>query len=174
MALSDWDISGDGGQAIVDDGGSMRCQLTGSKLMLWNGQDSLVNTQITAEIKNVAAGGQLSGLVLRCDDTSDNCYFDRITVVSSKKYHYVYRIVSGVATLIAQSASTESYSVYTKTRFSINGSQVSVEEWLAGDWSVLISVTDSVLETPGYAGLKSQNTAGYSTLFDNIIIAEVG
>jgi hypothetical protein len=171
----DWLITGSGGQAVVDEGGSKRCQLTASKLMLWTTRNNLINADIVGLIKLVQVSGNIySGFVLRCDNTCNNAYYCRITCTSSYKVYQLYRIVNGVYTLLATVNSADSPSVYTKVRFRVDGNQISIEEYNAGtgNYNLIQLVTDTYITVGGYAGLKSDSVSGYSMLYDDIIISE--
>jgi hypothetical protein len=171
MGLSSWNISQSGGQAIIDEGGSKRCRLSGSKLMLWNGRDNLINSEIIASILMDSSTNSRGGLVLRSDSTLNNCY--RLRIFGPRTY-YIQKVVNGTVTTLATAYSTQPYNAYVKTRFRIDGYQLSVEEFISGVWtlvSVIVDNEQSVIS--GYAGLygESVNTSYFLT-YDNIEILE--
>lgn len=172
MAKTDWNITGPGGQAIIDQGGSMRCRLSHQKLMLWNGRDNLANSEVVAELRPgdsyTFSGG---GLVLRSSLTAYDCY--RLRVVGPRTC-YIQKVVDGLVTTLATVASSQPYNIYVKTRFRVDGFQLSVEEWYDGAWHLLMTVLDtSQALAMGYAGLLGDSVnPSYFFLFDNVEIAE--
>lgn len=171
MALVDWNITGSGGQAVIDYAGSMRCQLSGQKLMLWNGRDNLANSEIVALIRMGVDTNTRGGLVLRSNLSANSCYRLRIY---GKRVYYLQKIVDGVVTTLAAIGSAQPYNIFVKTRFRVDGYQLSVEEWVDGAWQ-LVSVVEDTGQSlaTGYAGLygESANT-GYSWMSDDVEIAE--
>lgn len=168
---SDWTITGTGGQAIISEGGSMRCQLTSSKMMLWTARNNLINAQIIGLIKLYTANASVGKFLLRCDNSYNNAYFLSINGSGNKIYN-IYRLVNGVSTLLATASSSESITVYTKVRFSVSGNQISVEEYIAGNWNLIQVVTDTFLTAGGYAGIAGGSTTGYYASFDDVQILE--
>jgi len=169
---SDWTITGTGGQAVIDEGGSKRCQLTAQKTMLWNGRNNLLNAEIIGQIKVGSNANYAGGFLLRCDSSCNNAYNLRVSANGSVKIYYIYRILNGVWTSLAISNSSEQYGVYTKVRFRVDGNQISVEEWITGVWNLIQLVTDNYVTVAGYAGLRGDSSAGYSVQFDNIEVNE--
>lgn len=170
MAKINWDITGTGGQAVIDEGGSKRCQLVGQKQMLWNGRNNLANSEIISDVKLGSSG--IGGLTIRSDASGLNCYRVRIAYGTTRVY-YVEKVVAGVATSLAAIASTQSYNIYVKTRFRIDGWQLSLEEWTGSAWLVVITVEETSHQfSSGYAGLLGQSSSIYVALFDNVSISE--
>lgn len=171
MGLSDWNITLPGGQAIVDEGGSKRCRLSGSKLMLWNGRNNLINSEIVASILMGDNGNYRGGLVLRSDINGNNCY--RLRVYGARTY-YIQKVVAGVVTTLSTAYSTQPYNTYVKTRFRVDGYQLSVEDCIGGVWtlvSVIVDNEQSIIS--GYSGLYGENAnTSYFVTFDNIEISE--
>uniref|UniRef100_A0A6M3KIN5 Uncharacterized protein n=1 Tax=viral metagenome TaxID=1070528 RepID=A0A6M3KIN5_9ZZZZ len=168
---TDWTITGVGGQAVVAEGGSMRCQLTGYKMMLWSARNNLVNAEVIGSVKLYASANAVAGFVLRCDVTGDNAYLLRIVGYSPKRY-MLYRIVAGVYTLLGQADSVEPQGVYTTIRFRVDGDQVSVEEKILGTWNLIKVCTDGYITAGGYAGLKNESVSGYYAWYDDVTIQE--
>lgn len=171
MTKTDWYITQSGGQAVVDEGGSKRCRLSGSKLMLWNGRSNLANSEVVASILMASTTNTRGGLVLRSDLTNNNCY--RLRIFGPRSY-YIQKVVNGVVTTLATAYSTRPYNVYTQTRFRVDGYQLSVEEFVSGAWSLVSVIQDSDQSLAiGYAGLygESVNTDYYVT-FDDVAISE--
>jgi len=171
MAKLDWNISGAGGQAVVDEGGSKRCRLSGYKLMLWNARNNLVNSEVVAYVLMAVDTNTRGGLVLRSDATANSCY--RLRVFGPRTY-YIQKVVNGTVTTLSTTVSSQPYNIYVKTRFRIDGYQLSIEEYTGGAWvqvAVIIDTEQSLAS--GYAGLygESVNT-GYFVTFDNIEISE--
>jgi len=169
---SQWLIQGTGGQSIIDDGGSKRCQLTNSKWMLWNERNNLLNVEIIGLIKVGSNTNYNGGFLLRCDSSCNNAYNLRVSCNGSVKTYALYRVVAGVWTLLSNAISSESYGVYTKVRFRADGNQISVEEYISGAWNLIQLVTDGFVITAGYSGINSNCVTGYSVQFDNIEINE--
>jgi len=168
---TDWNITGTGGQAVVDEGGSKRCRLSGAKLMLWNGRNDLANSEIIASILMGGDTNTRGGMVLRSDLTAANCY--RLRIYGPRTY-YVERIANGAATVLATVVSTQPYSSYVKTRFRVDGYQLSVEEWISGAWNLVSVIADTDMSwDDGYAGLIGFSaTTSYYITFDNVTISE--
>jgi hypothetical protein len=177
MAKINWDITGIGGQAVIDESGSKRCQLTGTKLMLWNGKSTLANCEVISDIKLYGvAGYNQGGIILRSNASGNNCYmFIRSYATGGiGKNCYIYKIVNSVVTQIAFATTTFEYYTWVKTRVRIDGWQISVDEWINGAWIQLMLVEETTHQfANGYAGLigTSTNVVG-SILFDNIGISE--
>jgi len=169
---SQWLIQGAGGQAVIDEGGSKRCQLTATKWMLWNERNNLLNAEIIGLIKVGSNGNYNGGFLLRCDSSCNNAYNLRISANGSVKIYTLYRIVNGVWTLLTTSNSSELYGVYTKVRFRVDGNQISIEEYITGTWNLIQLVTDNYVTIAGYAGLRGDSASGYTVTFDNIEINE--
>ena len=173
MAKTDWDISGTGGQSVIDMDGSMRCQLTQQKLMLWNGNTGLTDSEVICELR-AGYNNHLynkGGMVLRCDPTAQNCY--KLQVQGPRTY-YIYKIVSGVVTTLGNIISSQAWNLWIKTRFRVDGHQLSVEEYTGGQWNLILTIDDSSqAHASGAAGLfgNSYNSV-YYWLFDNVEIGE--
>lgn len=173
MAKIDWTITGIGGQSIADDGTSSRCQLTGKKLMLWNGRDDLTDSEIVSDIKLQGNPSFcFGGLILRSDATGDNCY----RFIRSYFPCRIEKVVNGVTTILGSVTSTFAYSAWVKTRFRIDGWQLSVEEYIDSleKYQILMVAEDtSNTHTQGNAGLVGTSTnTNFSVYFDNISIGE--
>jgi len=172
MAKIDWNITGIGGQAVVEDVGSMRCRLSGQKLMLWNGNNALTDSEVVAEYKLSSNSTNTSGgLLLRSTSTGLNCYRLRTT---SDRTHYIDKLVGGVVTVLGSVVSSQPWNQYIKTRFRIDGFQISIEEYFGGVWNLVSSAEDNEhTHASGYAGIfgSSVNTS-YSMLFDNVEISQ--
>jgi len=174
---SDWILSGSGGQSVIDIGGSKRLQLSGSKQMLWNGRDNLANSEVIALIKpytNENGGRQRGGMLLRCDSSILNYYQVICYAYTNYRTYYIYRVINGVATLLSQVTSYQAYNIYQKTRFRIDGWQLSIDEYSSGQWNLITTIEDTDHSiTSGYAGLIGANYNGsYSFLFDDVQIGE--
>jgi len=177
MAKSNWDISGTGGQSIIDVEGSKRCQITGIKLMLWNGRNDLINSEVIVSIRpyvNNNSGYQRGGAVLRSDTSGFNYYLLTSYAYTAFRSYLIYRVVDGVSTLLSTVNSYHSYTDFVKTRFRIDGYQLSIEEYVDGIWNLKSTVEDTVHTlVSGYSGLKGHShTVSYSCLFDNVEISE--
>lgn len=170
---SNWNISGTGGCAVIDDGGSKRCQLSGIKLLLWNARSNLQDVEVKADFRVWLdnSTNNRGGMVLRSDALGNNCY--RLLVYGPRTY-YIQKVVNGIATTLAQVASTQAYNIYVKTRFRIDGYQLSVEEYTGGQWNLVLMAQDSEQTfQSGYAGIHGQNVnSSYSVVFDNVEISE--
>jgi hypothetical protein len=171
MARTDWNITQSGGQAIVDEGGSKRCRLSGTKLMLWNGRSDLSNCEIVASILMAGDTNTRGGLVLRCDPSENNCY--RLRIYGPRSY-YLQKIVTGVVTTLATAYSTQAYNTYVKTRFRVDGYQISLQEYLGGQWSLISVIADTEQSlVQGYAGLYGESAStNYFVTFDDITISD--
>lgn len=177
MAKINWDISGTGGQAVIIESSSKRCELSGNKLCLYNGASSLANCQLIADIKLYGtAGYNGGGIILRSDGTRNNGY------AFVRRYYggdhgsgtacNIYKIVNGVWTQIAIAYTTFSWVTWIRTRVRIDGWQISVDEWIEGAWSQLMLVDEtSHQHASGFIGLigTSTNVVG-SILYDNVDI----
>jgi len=177
MGKSNWNISGNGGQAVIDVGGSKRCQLSGTKYMLWNARNNLTDCEVVATIKpwtNENGGRQVGAMILRSDDSIYNYYKLMIYAYTNYRKYAIYRIVNGVATLLSQVISYQGYNIYVKTRFRVDGFQLSVEEYISGTWNLITTVEDtdhSIIS--GYVGIGGNNySTSYSFLFDDVEISE--
>lgn len=172
MSKSDWDITGTGGMSIIDEGGSKRCRLSASKLMLWNGCSTCTNYEVVADINIFNSTNFRGGLVLRCNAAGSTMYRLRIYGASTYRIYYIDKLVNGVNTVLGQVNSSHPYNTYVKTRFRIDGFQLSVEEWVNGAWELITMVEDtSQAIGSGYCGLHgcSANSSYYIS-FDNIEI----
>jgi hypothetical protein len=170
MSKINWDITGTGGQSVIDEGGSKRCQLTAMKQMLWNGRNNLTNSEIISDVKLSSSGN--GGLSLRSDASGNNCYRVRINYGAPRVY-YVDKVVAGVATVLATVVSSQSWNIYVKTRFRVDGWQLSVEEWIGSTWVLLTTIEETSHQiASGYAGLLGLSAVGYYILFDNVAISE--
>ena len=176
MAKSNWIISGSGGQAVIDVDGSKRCQLSGTKQMLWNGRDDLINSEVIVTLKpDISQNGyQKGGVLLRCDSSILNYY--RISAVCYPNYrtYYIYRVINGVSTVLTTVISYQAYNIYVKTRIRIDDWQISIEEYIGGSWNLITTVEDTDHSlTSGYAGLQGHSyNSSYSMLFDDVEILE--
>ena len=172
MAKSNWDISGVGGQGVIIESGSKRCELSGKKLMLYNGTPSLVNCELIADIKLYGtAGYNEGGIILRSDGTENNGY--RFRRAYNNKC-YLEKIVSGVVTQLAYVTTDFAWTEWVRTRVRIDGWQISVDEWIDGEWSQLMLVEETTHQhVSGYIGLIGTNTNYIgSILYDNVDISE--
>ena len=171
MALTNWYITGPGGQSIVDEGGSKRCRLSGFKQMLWNGRSDLVNSEVIASILMGTNNNTRGGILLRSDLSGNNAY--RLTIYGPRTY-YIQKIVAGVVTTLAIAYSTQAYSIYVKTRFRVDGWQLSVEEWIGGVWVQVAVIVDTEMSVAlGYAGLNGESVStGYYITFDDVAVSE--
>jgi hypothetical protein len=172
MAKSNWDISGSGGLGTVEDAGSKRLQLHATKLVLYNGKINFLNSEIIVEIKlGFASTNCNGGVIFRSDATSNNGYYIGVRGGTVRSY-IVYRIVSGTYTQISIVDSTQSWNTYLKTRFRIDGSQISAEEYISGVWVLILAIDDTFITNTGYTGLKNIGVAGCWINFDNVEIGE--
>jgi hypothetical protein len=177
MARADWDITGLGGIAIIDDGGSKRCQLSGNKLMLWNGRSNLADVQVASDYKFSNASSTIrGGCVVRSDATGNNSYRLHTSPSGSVRVHVIYKVVNGIWTTLGTVNSNQSASVYVKTRLRVDGWQLSVEEYINGAWVLLMAIEDtSHALVLGFSGIYNTTAPGYeaySTIFDNVEIGE--
>jgi hypothetical protein len=177
MAKSDWIIGGAGGQSVITIDGSHRLQLSGFKHMLWNGRDDLANSEVIALIKpyaNENSGRQKGGGLLRCDASILNYYQVICAAYTSYRLYRIYRIVNGVSTLLSQVTSYQGYNIYVKTRFRIDGWQISIDEYSGGEWHLITTIEDTDHSiVSGYAGLIATNYNGnYSFIYDDVQIGE--
>ena len=169
----DWDITGTGGISIIDEGGSKRCRLSASKLMLWNSCSTCTDYEIISDINILSSTNSAGGIVLRCNEAGSTMYRLRVygKSTTSRTYH-VDKVVDGVNTTLGTVVSYHPYNTFVKTRFRIDEWQLSVEEWINGAWELVTMVEDtSKAIVSGYCGLAgySANT-GYYITFDNIEI----
>ena len=181
MGLSDWNISGDGGQSIVNVDDSMRCILTYKKLMLYNGRSDLNDSEVTFSIKGYTIHPgfyrAIGGSVLRMDSDGLNGYkiVVGIRFSSPNRMYSVYRVVNGVATLLNQIPSLSAYNEYIKTRIRIDGWKISIHEWdtVTSLWKLIALEEDDLHSfSSGYAGIIGDSLATYSVSFNNIEIKE--
>ena len=177
MAKSDFLISGSGGQAIIEVDGSKRCQLSGTKYLLWNGRNNLVNAEVIALIKpytNQNSGYQRGGMLLRCDENILNYYRLLTYAYTNYRTYYIHRVINGVGTLLGQVTSYKAYNIYTKTRFRVDGYQLSIDEYNSGEWGLIATIEDTDHSLiSGYAGICGVNYSGsYHFLFDDLEIGE--
>ena len=174
MGKSNWDITGDGGISIIEEGGSKRCRLFAKKLLLWNGNNSCEDFEVIAEINVPGTTNYRGGLVLRSNAAGTTMYRLRIygRNTASRTY-YIDKLVDGVNTILSTTISNQP-NVYVKTRFRIDGFQLSVEEWIDGAWEVITMVEDtSQAIISGYCGLIGMSaTSSYYVTFDNVEINE--
>ena len=172
MSKVDFTITGVGGLSIVDEGGSKRCRLTYTKLMLWNGNPALGDCECVVDIQNSAANSNSGGgIVLRTNSTAQTCYRLLVYGATTKQY-YIQVKVNGQTTTLGSFNSTRSYSEYTKIRFRVDGFQLSCEEYINGNWVMSFIVEDTGHAIiSGSAGLFGESTnSGYSVSFDNLEI----
>ena len=177
MAKNNWDISGDGGQSVVIESGSKRCELDGKKLMLYNGASSLADCELTTDIKLYGTAGYCQGgVILRADAEGNNGYvFERSYVgTGGGKSYLIWKIVNGVWTQLSYILTDFTWATWVRTRVRIDGWQISVDEWVSGEWSQIMLLEEtSHQHTSGYIGLigTSTNAIG-SILYDNVDIGE--
>ena len=174
MSKSEWDISGIGGISIIDESGSKRCRLSHSKLMLWNGCSTCTNYEVVADIKIANSTNYRGGLVLRSNAAGTTMYRLRMYGASTYRTYYIDKLVNGVNTILGQVNSSHPYNTYVKTRFRIDGFQLSIEEYIDGAWELITIVEDtSQAIVSGYCGLHGCSlNSGYYITFDNIEINE--
>ncbi|MCK4328491.1 hypothetical protein KAX02_01485, partial [candidate division WOR-3 bacterium] len=169
----DWQITGTGGISIIEEGGSKRCRLSASKLMLWKGCITCEDYEVAADINILHTTNSRGGLVLRSNDAGSTMYRLRVYGKNTtQRTYYIDKIVDGVNTVLGEVISNHPYGTFVKTRFRIDGFQLSVEEWLNGAWELVTMVEDtSKAIVSGYCGLAgySANSSYYIT-FDNIEI----
>jgi len=172
MSKSDWNITGTGGIAIIEAGGSKRCRLSYQKLMLWNGNSECVDYEVVADISISNSTNFRGGLVLRCNAAGSNMYRLRIYGASTYRTYYIDKLVNGVNTILGQVTSSHPYGTYVKTRFRVDGFQLSVEEYVNGAWELITMVEDtSQAIVSGYCGLHGCSVnSGYYITFDNLEI----
>jgi len=169
---SDWDITGIGGISIIDESGSKRCRLSHHKLMLWNGNDACIDYEVVADINILNSTNYRGGLVLRCNAAGSTMYRLRMLGAATYRTYYIDKLVNGVNTVLGQVNSIHPYGTYVKTRFRVDGFQLSVEEYINGAWELITMIEDtSQAIVSGYCGLHgcSVNSSYYIT-FDNIEI----
>lgn len=172
MAKLDWLITGDGGISIIDETGSKRSMLSGSKQLLWKDRNNLSDSEVIANIKfKVGSTNERGGLLLRSNSSIQRCY--RLLIYGNRRY-YIQRVVDGVVTTLGQANSSQPSNIFIKTRFRVDGYQLSVEEYIGEEWVLAAMAQDtnqSLLE--GYAGLFGLSVnSSYSILFDNVSIGE--
>jgi len=171
MSKSDWDITGDGGIGIVEVGGSKRCRLTYRKLMLWNGNSGLTDHEVIVEIQMGSSTNTRGGIVLRSNESGTTAY--RLRMYGPRTY-YIQKVVDGAVTVLAIVGSSRAWNEFVKTRFKVDGFQLSVEEWDEGEWKLIASVEDtSQAVISGAAGLYGESVnSDYYVTFDNVEIKE--
>jgi len=172
MSRVDWDISGTGGISIIDESGSKRCRLSASKLMLWNGCSTCADYEVVADINIWNSTNYRGGLVLRANAAGTTMYRLRIYGATNYRTYYIDKLVNGVNTILGQVNSIHPYNTYVKTRFRVDGFQLSVEEYVNGAWELITMVEDtSQAIVSGYCGLHGMSaTSSYYITFDNIEI----
>ena len=172
MSKSDWDITGTGGISIIEEGGSKRCRLSYNKLMLWNGNDACTDYEVVADISIHNNTNYRGGLVLRCNAAGSNMYRLRIYGANGYRTYYIDKLVNSVNTVLGEVTSTHPSSSYVKTRFRVDGFQLSVEEYIDGAWELIAMIEDtSKAIISGYCGLHSLSiNSSYYITFDNIEI----
>lgn len=173
MSKSDWDITGNGGISIIEESGSKRCRLMYTKLMLWNGCSTCDDYEVIADINILNTTNYCGGLVLRSNAAGTTMYRLRLCGRNTtSRTYYIDKVVNGVVTTLATVISSQPYNVFIRTRFRIDGFQLSVEEWINGEW-VLITMAEDTSQAIniGYCGLigMSVNSSYYIT-FDNVEI----
>ena len=172
MAKADWNITGDGGITIIEETGSKRCMLSGTKQMLWKERNNLTDAEVIANIKfNLGSTNERGGLLLRSNSAISRCY--RLFIYGNRTY-YIQRIVDGVVTTLGQADSSQAYNIYVKIRFRIDGYQLSVEEYINGEWTLIAMAQDTNQSfTEGYCGIFGASVnSSYSIIFDDIEIGE--
>ena len=173
MSKSDWEITGTGGISIIEEGGSKRCRLAASKLMLWKGCSNCIDYEVIADINILNTTNYRGGLVLRSNDAGSTMYRLRIYGRNTtSRIYYIDKLVDGVNTVLGTVISNQPYGTFVKTRFRIDGFQLSVEEWINGAWELITMIEDtSQAIVSGYCGLHgcSVNSSYYIT-FDNLEI----
>lgn len=172
MSKSDWDITGIGGISIIDESGSKRCRLSHLKLMLWNGCSTCTDYEVSADINIGSSTNYAGGLVLRSNVSGATMYRLRVYGAANYRTYYIDKIVSGVNTILGQVTSSHPHFTFVKTRFRVDGFQLSVEEWIDGAWELITMVEDtSQAIVSGYCGLIGMSTtSSYFITFDNIEI----
>jgi len=176
MALVDWTIFGGGGIAIVDEGGSKRCQLTGDKTLLWSERGNLINSEIIADEKFYTNDYRNAvGLLLRSNANATNCYRLLTYASGGERYHQIQKIVNDVVTNLGAYTSTIAYNVYLKTRFRVDGYQLSLGEFIDNQWKNMLIVEDTSQSLAnGYNGFCAKNISypAWYVWLDNISINE--
>lgn len=169
---SDWTITGDGGISIVENTGSKRCMLSASKQMLWKDRNNLGDCEIIADVKFlVGSTNERGGMLLRSNSAIQRCY--RLFIYGNRNY-MIQRVIDGVVTTLGQANSSQASNIFIKTRFRVDGYQLSVEEYINGEWTLILTAQDTTQAlTEGYAGLFGASVnSGYNILFDNCSIGE--
>ena len=170
MGKTDWNITGDGGISVIEEGGSKRCRLSANKLMLWNENSTCTDFEVVADIKLGANTNYRGGITLRSDESGSSMYRLRIHGASIYRTYYIDKLVNGVNTILGQVNSYHPYNTYVRTKFKVDGFQLSVEEWIDGAWVLALVIEDtSQAILSGYCGIfgTSVNSSYYIT-FDNI------
>ena len=173
MSKSDWQITGTGGIAVIEEGGSKRCRLSANKLMLWKGCITCEDYEVIADINILNNTNYRGGLVLRSNDAGATMYRLRIYGRdTTSRIYYIDKVVDGVNNLLGQIISNHPYNTFVKTRFRVDGFQLSVEEWINGDWKLLAMAEDTSKSiVSGYCGLAGYSVnSNYYITFDNIEI----
>ena len=170
MSKSDWEISGTGGLSIVNDDGSKRWRLAGKKQMLWNEESVGTDYEVVADIQMANSFYAQGGLLLRSNLSGESGY--RLLIHGNGLYYYIQKMESGNATTLGQLERTRDPNAYIKTRFRIDGWQLSVEEYINSEW-VLLMVVDDTSESfaCGYFGLYGNSIdSRFNITFDNVEI----
>lgn len=166
---TDWNITGIFNPQY-EEGGSKRCQFTGQKLMLYAGNPNLTDSEVISEIKLYTSSTNNRGsLWLRATANGYNGY--RLLIYGPRTY-YIQKLVDGVVTSLGIAYSSQPYSIYVKTRFRVDGYQLSVDEYVGEAWTNISTIIDTEsTHASGYAGIggNSVNTS-YFCLHDNVSI----
>lgn len=172
MAKIDWTITGDGGISIIEDTGSKRCMLSGSKQMLWKDRNNLGDSEVIADIKFLAGStNERGGGLLRSNSSIQRCY--RLFIYGNRLC-MIQRVIDGVVTTLGQASSSQASNIFVKTRFRIDGYQLSVEEYINGEWTLILTAQDTTQAlAEGYVGLFGASVnSSYSILFDDVQVGE--
>ena len=166
---TDWTITGSGSISIIEHTGSKRLQILGEKLVLWNGNDHLINSEIIVDTRAVDPWKRFGGLALRSNSNGLNMYKLYMTNGSFT----IYRVVNGVATALSMFSPIASYLTWRKLRFRIDDWQLSVEEYSGDNWVLLSAIEDQTQAhssgSIGFVGIVS-SMSGW--LYDNVEIGE--
>lgn len=172
MGKLDWDISGPDYYLIKKIEDSWRCVIYGKMLFLWNGRNDLRDSQIILERKHSASRRESAGgMVLRANASGDTAY--RFRMCGDRRC-YIEKVVNGVVTTLNYEETEQPWDEYVKYRFRVDGFQLSVHEWVSGEWQLLMFVDDLTQAiTQGYAGFFGDNdNTSYRMYFDNVEIRE--
>lgn len=167
---TDWSLIGTGTLSIVTDAGSKRASLNGLLTCLWNGNPLLTDSYIIGDLKfgSNASPSLNGGFILHANSTAASCY--RLYITALRNY-VVQKVINGNAQNLVTFQSSQAYNDYIKTRFKIIGHQITVEEYVAGQWNLVCAAIDNDTQlASGYAGFFDSGYAGYNILFDNIEI----